>query len=68
VAKDPSAWLKYQNDPEVKSYFAKMMGLFGQQYEEHEQKNEKNGQQPKQGKEKHKCQPTNACKQAYKCL
>jgi len=38
VSKDPQAWLKYQNDPEVKSYFAKMMGLFGKQFEEHEKK------------------------------
>lgn len=39
VSKDPQAWLKYQDDPEIKSYFGKMMGLFGKQFEEHEKKN-----------------------------
>jgi len=38
VSKDPQAWLKYQDDPEIKSYFGKMMGLFGKQFEEHEKK------------------------------
>jgi hypothetical protein len=31
VSKDPQAWLKYKDDPEVSSYFMKMMGVFGKQ-------------------------------------
>ena len=38
IAKDPQAWLKYKDDPEVTSYMSKMMGLFGQQFDEHEKK------------------------------
>eukprot|EP00960_Hanusia_phi_P077449 768695-Hanusia_phi.AAC.4 len=37
IAKDPSAWSKYQHDEEVKKYFAKMMGLFGKRYEKYEE-------------------------------
>mmetsp|Transcript_18707 Transcript_18707/g.44931 ORF Transcript_18707/g.44931 Transcript_18707/m.44931 type:complete len:406 (-) Transcript_18707:387-1604(-) len=43
VSKDPSAWTKYQDDPEVVNYFKKMMGLFGEQFQEHEKKKGKEG-------------------------
>ncbi|EKX45615.1 hypothetical protein GUITHDRAFT_152649 [Guillardia theta CCMP2712] len=37
ISKDPKAWMKYQNDEEVKKYFSKMMGLFGKRYERYEE-------------------------------
>jgi hypothetical protein len=27
VSKNPEAWLKYKDDPEISGYFMKMMGL-----------------------------------------
>ena len=34
IAKDPSAFMRYKDDKEVMKYLSKMMGVFGQQFEE----------------------------------
>jgi hypothetical protein len=37
IAKNPMAWQKYKDDPEVAKYFSKMLGVFGDQFREHEE-------------------------------